>query len=93
MIPKPFRVPHVTVLIIHPARYRVCTGRVCDNICKYEKNNSRDNQGRVAKQVQGQQALFVPIRAYEAREGEEEEENADENNGPWERADAVVIGL
>lgn len=53
MLPEPFRVPHVTILVILPTGNGVCAGRVGDDEGEYEEDDSGDDEGGVAEKVKG----------------------------------------
>lgn len=58
-----------------------------------EEDEEEGDEDGHAEEVEGEEALLVPVGADEAGEGDEEDEDAEEHHRPPELADALVVRL
>lgn len=58
-----------------------------------EEDEEEGDEERHGEEVESQEALFVPVGTDEAREGDEEDEEAHDDDGPPEVGDALIRGV
>ena len=58
-----------------------------------EKDEEEGDEDGHAEEVEGEEALLVPVGADEAGEGDEEDEDADDHHRPPELAYALIVRL
>lgn len=81
------------VLLVVAAGDGVAAVAARDDECEDEEDEEKGDQDGHAEEVERQQPLLVPVRANEAGEGNEEDEEAEDHHRPPERVDALVVRL
>lgn len=81
------------VLVEGHAGDGVGAGVAGDDEGEDEEDEEEDDEHEHADQVEPQEALLLPVGPHEARQGHQEEGDADEDEGPPEPPDALVVGL
>ena len=78
------------VVVVGPAKDRVRAVAVRDGEGEDEERQEQRDERRHREEVAGQQAPAVPVRAREARQRDEEEQRAQDRQGPAEQPEAVL---
>jgi len=64
-----------------------------DDECEDENEEEEGDEESHTEEVEGEETLFVPVGTDKTGQGNEEDEDADDDNGPPEVGHALVVGL
>ncbi|KAL0337297.1 UNVERIFIED_CONTAM: hypothetical protein Scaly_2004800 [Sesamum calycinum] len=93
MIPKPRREPLQPVLPEPHSGHGVRAVGARDDESEHEEHQQQNYEDKHANQVDPQKAFLFPVGADESGEGDNEESYTEEDEGPTEPVDALVVRL
>lgn len=81
------------VLPVSPAGNGITAIATSDEESTDEKDEKQGYEDGHTEKIESQKALLVPISTHKAGEGDQQDEDAEQDDGPSEGVDALVVGL